>query len=403
MLCNQQARYTKEGRRGIPHQLGVSGTKDSVRLLHTPHPRALAGRLVVAALSLVLSVTLLSVPSAVPASADEVSRAQSQVARMQEIAERATAELLEGTRKWEADRAKLKQVQRQAANARRHVRSQESRLKELQDQVAGMARQLSMRPAPSWVEMAVTRGPDELVDALQLRGALDQVAGSQAETVRRAERARLQLQREELRVRQLEGQADALVARSAQRMKQLQALAARTAQALDQAQAALGKARERRAAQQRAARARALAAASGPLCTGKSTAGQSNGNLDPGSLCPLWRAPGHKLRADAAKAFNAMSRYHAATRGGPLCVTDSYRSYSEQVDLYRRKPGLAAVPGTSEHGWGKAVDLCGGVERFGSASHEWMRANAPKFGWYHPDWARQGGSRPEAWHWEFGG
>jgi len=374
-----------------------------VRLLHHPLVRACGVALV--------GLAVLAVPSPSPATADEVSRAQSRVNETQRIAERATAELLAGTRAWEADRAKLGDVQREVGNARRHVRQKEAELEKLQKQVAGLARQLSMQPAPSWVEMAVTRGPEELVDAIQLQGALDQAAGSQAETVRRAERARLALQREELRVRQLEQQANALVARSAARMKDLQALAARTARELESAQRALDDARERREARQRAARARALAAAAaaaasssgGALCTGKSTAGQSNGNLDPASLCPLWRAPGHKLRADAAKAFNAMSKFHAATRGGPLCVTDSYRSYSEQVALYQQKPGLAAVPGTSNHGWGVAVDLCGGVERFGTSAHEWMRANAPRFGWHHPDWARQGGSKPEAWHWEFTG
>ena len=98
-----------------------------------------------------------------------------------------------------------------------------------------------------------------------------------------------------------------------------------------------------------------------------------------------------------------MSKYHAANRGAPLCVTDSYRSYSEQASLYRRKPGLAAVPGSSEHGWGKAVDLCGGVQNSGSDAYRWMKANAGRFGWFHPDWAEPGGSKPEAWHWEFRG
>jgi D-alanyl-D-alanine dipeptidase len=353
---------------------------------------------------LLAASALLAVPTATPAAADEVSRARATVDRVQQLAEQATAELLEGTRRWEADQARLSQVRREAGNARRHVARSERQLEALQDQVAGLARQLSMRPAPSWVELAVTRGPEELVDALQLQGALDRAAGSQAEMVRRAELARLQLRREEVRVRQLEQEASRLVARSAASMRDLQALAARTARDLDAAQSALGKARERREARERAARMRALAAASGgATCTGASTAGQSNGNLDPGSLCPLWGAPGHRLRSDAAKAFNAMSRFHAATRGGPLCVTDSYRSYSEQVDVYRRKPGLAAVPGTSEHGWGKAVDLCDGVQDFDSPAHQWMRENAPRFGWFHPDWARRGGSRPEAWHWEFSG
>ncbi len=67
------------------------------------------------------------------------------------------------------------------------------------------------------------------------------------------------------------------------------------------------------------------------------------------------------------------------------------------------KPTLAAVPGTSNHGWGTAVDLCGGIQTFGSAQHVWMRQNAPLYGWYLPSWAQQTGSKPEPWHWEYGG
>ena len=50
----------------------------------------------------------------------------------------------------------------------------------------------------------------------------------------------------------------------------------------------------------------------------------------------------------------------------PICITDSYRTYASQVRLYGQKPALAAVPGTSNHGWGLAVDLCGGIEHFGT-------------------------------------
>ena len=64
---------------------------------------------------------------------------------------------------------------------------------------------------------------------------------------------------------------------------------------------------------------------------------------------------------------------------------------------------MCAVPGTSNHGWGLAVDLGGGVNRFGTAQHEWMRANGPGHGFVHPAWAQRGGSNPEAWHWEFNG
>ena len=128
-----------------------------------------------------------------------------------------------------------------------------------------------------------------------------------------------------------------------------------------------------------------------------------NGAIPPANLCPLWAAGGHRLRADAAFGFSRMSEAYALKFGRPICVTDSYRDYAGQVAVYAAKPNLAAKPGTSNHGWGTATDLCGGIQTFGTPQHLWMRANAPLYGFFHPSWAQQGGSRPEAWHWEFGG
>ena len=38
-----------------------------------------------------------------------------------------------------------------------------------------------------------------------------------------------------------------------------------------------------------------------------------------------------------------------------------------------------------------------------SASSGVVLLNASLFGWSHPAWAQQGGSKPEPWHFEFGG
>ena len=138
-------------------------------------------------------------------------------------------------------------------------------------------------------------------------------------------------------------------------------------------------------------------------CKGLSTAGYANGEIPAAALCPLWGAPNQMLRGDAARAFTALSRQYAKAFGQPICVTDSYRSRSEQVTLYGTKPNLAARPGTSNHGWGTAVDLCGGVESFGTPQHAWLLTHAPLYGWFHPSWAEPTGSRPEPWHWEYAG
>lgn len=138
-------------------------------------------------------------------------------------------------------------------------------------------------------------------------------------------------------------------------------------------------------------------------CTGAAVEQYPNGQIPISALCPLRSAGAHYLRADAAFAFDRMGQAYAHRFGAATCITDSYRSYAAQVSLFARKPALAAVPGTSNHGWGTAVDLCGGIQRFDSPQHRWMIENAPLYGWFHPGWAQQNGSKPEPWHWEYGG
>jgi zinc D-Ala-D-Ala carboxypeptidase len=128
-----------------------------------------------------------------------------------------------------------------------------------------------------------------------------------------------------------------------------------------------------------------------------------NGRFPDSALCPLWSAPGERLSPAAAAAFNALSQAYAAQTGTPLCVTDSYRSLLEQYAIKATRGRFAATPGTSRHGLGNALDLCGGIQDFGSAAHRWMKVNAPLYGWFHPSWAAADGSLPEPWHWEYGG
>ncbi len=130
--------------------------------------------------------------------------------------------------------------------------------------------------------------------------------------------------------------------------------------------------------------------------------GYPNGLIPQAALCPLGVAS-HALRCDAAESYRAMSTAFESTFGKPLCVTDSYRTFGAQVRLYGTKPALAAVPGTSNHGWGLAVDLCGGAQSFATAEYGWLVANSGLFGWSNPAWAQPGRGREEPWHWEFVG
>jgi murein DD-endopeptidase MepM/ murein hydrolase activator NlpD len=128
-----------------------------------------------------------------------------------------------------------------------------------------------------------------------------------------------------------------------------------------------------------------------------------NGEVPADALCPATPDGAQLLRCDAAVAFRLLGAAYAEDLGTPLCITDSYRSRTGQEKVFATKPGLAATPGTSVHGLGLAVDLCGGVERFDTAEFDWMLGHAPAYGWVHPGWAAAGGSRPEPWHFEYAG
>jgi hypothetical protein len=162
-------------------------------------------------------------------------------------------------------------------------------------------------------------------------------------------------------------------------------------------------ARAARAAEREAAKARAAAAARVAEAKAMSEAAKSygNGQIPSSVLCGLGWAPGELLRCDAAAELESLNKAFRAAFGRNLSVTDGYRSYGEQLSVAATKGGLAAVPGTSNHGWGQAVDLSGGIESFGTAEHAWMVANAGGYGWKLPAWAQAGGSKPEAWHWEY--
>lgn len=147
-------------------------------------------------------------------------------------------------------------------------------------------------------------------------------------------------------------------------------------------------------------------------------AGQRNGELA-GAL--LWVPPGPSgapvihLVEPAARSWRALAA--AAVGAGYVLratsAADSYRTLSQQITVflqrYTRVPligrptrmwngvvyyqlpntAVAAVPGTSNHGLGLAVDVAG--QPVGSTQLMWMLAHAWAFGW---SWETQS----ESWH-----
>jgi LAS superfamily LD-carboxypeptidase LdcB len=116
-----------------------------------------------------------------------------------------------------------------------------------------------------------------------------------------------------------------------------------------------------------------------------------NGRLQLAQLTQV--EPGHYLEPSAANKFEQM-KTAAAKDGINLNINNAYRSYEKQVEMANRlglysQGGKAARPGTSNHGWGKAVDL---NVKANPGSFEWLKQNASKYGFKNIP--------REPWHWE---
>lgn len=125
----------------------------------------------------------------------------------------------------------------------------------------------------------------------------------------------------------------------------------------------------------------------------------ANGRIPASALCKI--SVGGLLRCDAARSFEMLAAAYKEHFGTPISLTDTYRSLEGQIRCRATKGNMCAVPGTSNHGWGIAIDFSGGINQYDTPQHRWMVENAGKFGWYLPGWAQKNGSLPEPWHWEF--
>jgi LAS superfamily LD-carboxypeptidase LdcB len=134
----------------------------------------------------------------------------------------------------------------------------------------------------------------------------------------------------------------------------------------------------------------------------RSTDGYTNGNIPLKALCAVAFAPSQHLRCDAAEALARLNAAYRVDFGHDLKITGSYRTLEEQISTRAAKGTMAAVPGTSNHGWGLAIDL-DQANGYRSAQYAWLKANAMTYGWHHPTYMDEGGRGPhEPWHWEFG-
>ena len=110
------------------------------------------------------------------------------------------------------------------------------------------------------------------------------------------------------------------------------------------------------------------------------------------------------LPCDAAAALEEMDAAYRAQTGKHLVLTSAYRTAPQQALLRESKGALAAVPGTSNHGRGLAIDIAGAgsLGQFTAPLYAWLVDNAQIYGWHHPSYMEPGGSGPlEPWHWEY--
>jgi len=118
-----------------------------------------------------------------------------------------------------------------------------------------------------------------------------------------------------------------------------------------------------------------------------------------------WPEADHlRLVPDAAASLNRLAIAFENHFDKPLYITDAYRTLATQIWLKASKGTFAARPGTSNHGWGLAIDMSSRINIDSSDEHRWMENNGPHFGWINPWWAvdriRTNGEY-EPWHWEF--
>ena len=110
------------------------------------------------------------------------------------------------------------------------------------------------------------------------------------------------------------------------------------------------------------------------------------------------RIPGGRLWSEAARAWNDMRK--AAIEDGldpagfaPKGPVSSARTVASQTWFWNHRPPAAARPGTSNHGWGLAVDV---KTRIVAA---WILKHGHRYGWSWDEGKRVG----EWWHFRYVG
>ena len=89
----------------------------------------------------------------------------------------------------------------------------------------------------------------------------------------------------------------------------------------------------------------------------------ATGKLEPGDMSLtgiVTRLPKERiynLDPNVRELFTGMAKEYNSLTGKSIPVTEAFRSYEDQMNLYKKYPGKAAKPGNSTHEYGLAIDI----------------------------------------------
>jgi LAS superfamily LD-carboxypeptidase LdcB len=330
----------------------------------------------------ILVFTSLSVSGALDRSSASQTPSPSSVEALRKQADKAREELIKATKAWEDRSKQLNASEEKLKKTLADLGAADAQLNQIREPLARLA--ANSYKEPGVLGLPALIGSDDPDQALAAATDLTMLSNEQKALVDKAGELRAKHE-------QLAATAQDLQSRNAIEQTRLQqevgGLKARAAALTSQLTAALNKLDPNTRLRLTCRTSLVSEARKYP-----------NGLIPSRYLCPLPQ-PGRALRADAALAFYNLNAAYKRRFGTQMCLTDSYRPLAEQQRIYSERPGMAAVPGHSNHGYGTAVDLCGGVQSQGSAQFDWLQANSKKYEFFHPSWAYS--SPFEPWHWEY--
>lgn len=139
---------------------------------------------------------------------------------------------------------------------------------------------------------------------------------------------------------------------------------------------------------------------------------QSNGKIPASMLVAIpWDTEKTLIAAPALKDLTRLNTAFKKKFGKNLDIDLAYRTLDTQKYYYNELgPYIAAKPGTSNHGWGLAIDVPESYNySFRGKYYKWLKANSKKYNWVHRtnlEEFRSNGTRnpyAEAWHFEYNG